>query len=69
MTTQKAISLMESGRISQIKTVITHKYVGLKQGPETLEMAAKTRDQDGKLVVKLVLKTSNEDLFQPQSEH
>jgi len=59
----KAISLMESGRVPNLKKIITHKFSGLSKVVDALEMAAKTRDQDGKLVVKVVVETSSEDFF------
>jgi len=59
----KAISLMQSGRIQNLRSIITHKFMGLKNGADALEMAAKTRDEEGKLVVKVVLETGDEDFF------
>jgi L-iditol 2-dehydrogenase len=54
-----AIEIMKiagkNGCVPDIKSVITHSFKGLKSVPEAFELAARTTDQDGRLVVKVVV--------------
>lgn len=35
--------------------LVTHRYQGLAQAPDAFDMAAKTKDEDGNLVLKVVI--------------
>jgi len=41
--------------------LITHRYRGLEQAEQAFEMAARTKDDSGKLVLKVVLETGADD--------
>ena len=41
--------------------LVTHRYQGLKAAVEAFEMAGKTKDDHGNLVIKVVLETGEED--------
>lgn len=41
--------------------LITHRYKGLDSTVEAFEMAARTKDDNGNLVIKVVLETGEED--------
>jgi len=38
--------------------LVTHRFVGLDQAPKAFEMASKTKDAEGKLVIKVVIDSS-----------
>lgn len=40
--------------------LVTHRYIGLEAAPEAFDMAGKTKDDQGKLVIKVVLETGEE---------
>jgi len=41
--------------------LITHRYRGLEQAEQAFEMAARTKDDSGKLVLKVMLETGADD--------
>ncbi|KAF2005065.1 GroES-like protein [Amniculicola lignicola CBS 123094] len=41
--------------------LVTHRFTGLEAAEEAFEMAAKTKDGEGRLVIKVVLETGEED--------
>ncbi|KAF2639108.1 GroES-like protein [Massarina eburnea CBS 473.64] len=41
--------------------LVTHRYKGLESAEEAFAMAGKTKDDDGKLVIKVVIETGEED--------
>jgi L-iditol 2-dehydrogenase len=41
--------------------LVTHRYQGLEAAEEAFEMAAKTKDEQGNLVIKVVLETGEGD--------
>lgn len=41
---------------------MTHRYNGLESADEAFEMAGKTKDDNGNLVIKVVLETSEEKI-------
>lgn len=44
-----------------LSKVVTHRYNGLEQAPKAFEMAGKTKDDQGNLVLKVVIDTSAGD--------
>lgn len=40
--------------------LVTHRFQGLENIPEAFEMAGKTKDKDGKLVLKVMLETKED---------
>ncbi len=40
--------------------LVTHRFQGLDNAPEAFDMAAKTKDKDGKLVLKVMLETKED---------
>ena len=38
--------------------LVTHRFSGLEEAPKAFEMAGKTKDADGKLVIKVVIDSS-----------
>ena len=47
---------MKSG--PDLTKLVTHRYKGLKDAPKAFDMAGKTKDEDGKLVIKVVIDSS-----------
>lgn len=41
--------------------LVTHRYKGLESAVKAFEMAGKTKDESGKLVLKVVIETVDED--------
>src|SRR4051794_29297956 len=41
--------------------IITHRYKGLESAEQAFEMAAKTKDEKGNLVIKVVLETEDSE--------
>lgn len=57
----RGIKLMEhAGRegIPDLKKLITHSFQGLEEAGAAFDMAAKTCDEEGKLVIKVVLENA-----------
>jgi L-iditol 2-dehydrogenase len=54
-----AITMMKRAAIDEalpnLRTMITHVFRGLESVPQAFEMASKSRDMDGKLVIKTVI--------------
>jgi L-iditol 2-dehydrogenase len=48
-------SLVNGQRIPCIQNLITHRFIGLNSIPKAFGVAARTRDEGGKLVVKTVV--------------
>ncbi|KAK5119368.1 hypothetical protein LTR85_007724 [Meristemomyces frigidus] len=61
-TYQESIEIVQQGMKSgpDFSKLVTHRFVGLDQAPKAFEMAGKTKDADGKLVLKVVI-DSNDD--------
>lgn len=49
---------MSSG--PDLTKLITHRYQGLSNAPKAFDMAGKTKDEDGKLVIKVVIDSSED---------
>ena len=47
---------MKSG--PDLTKLVTHRYKGLEDAPRAFEMAGKTKDTDGKLVLKVIIDSS-----------
>jgi L-iditol 2-dehydrogenase len=47
---------MNSG--PDLTKLVTHRYKGLEDAPKAFDMAGKTKDEDGKLVLKVVIDSS-----------
>ena len=46
--------------VPDLTKLVTHRYRGLSNAPEAFDMAGKTKDQDGKLVLKVVIDSNDE---------
>lgn len=55
----RSMEIMESCKkdrsLPQISSMITHRFSGLQQVPNALQMACKTRDELGNMVIKVAL--------------
>ena len=49
---------MKSG--PDLTKLVTHRYHGLSSAPKAFDMASKTKDGDGKLVLKVVIDSSDQ---------
>lgn len=67
-TYPRAIEILEGNEITGLGKLITHKYDGLDFGAEALEMAARFKDDKGNLIVKVLLRTSGEDILAKSGE-
>jgi len=56
-TYAESIEIVQQARAAGIdlSKLVTHRYRGLEDVPKAFEMAGKTRDEDGKLVIKVVI--------------
>ena len=50
---------MKSG--PDLSKLVTHRYKGLANAPSAFEMAGKTKDEDGCLVLKVVIDSSSDE--------
>jgi L-iditol 2-dehydrogenase len=50
------IKLLESGRLPNLDDMVTHTVLGLANAVEAFELAGRTKADDGKLVLKVVIK-------------
>lgn len=56
----KVLSRKEPG-YPEFSKLVTHRYTGLESAPEAFAMAAKTKDEKGNLVLKVMLETQEEE--------
>ena len=61
-TYEEGISMMSKGVKPDLTTIVTHRFHGLENARAAFDMAAKTVDSDGKLVLKVVLDMSTQTL-------
>ena len=54
-TYNEGISLVEKARHPDLQRLVTHRLEGLEQAEEAFRMAARTKDEDGNLILKVVL--------------
>ena len=57
-TYQEGINILQTNAIPSIEKLVTHKFWGLGEGAKAFRMAGKQIDDDGKLVLKVVIDTS-----------
>ena len=58
-TYQEGIKILQTNAIPSITKLVTHKFWGLEDAEKAFEMAGKTTDKDGKLILKVVIDTSS----------
>lgn len=62
-TYQESIELVQQAARStegpDFRKLVTHRYAGLSEAPKAFEMAGKTKDAEGKLVLKVVIDSLN----------
>ncbi|KAK4547920.1 hypothetical protein LTR36_010639 [Oleoguttula mirabilis] len=60
-TYQESIEIVQQGIKSgpDFSKLVTHRFIGLEEAPKAFEMAGKTKDADGKLVLKVVIDSSD----------
>ncbi|MDI1489109.1 MAG: hypothetical protein OHK93_008387 [Ramalina farinacea] len=63
-TYQEAIRMLEQGQLDQIvvNNLLTHRFEGLEGIEDAFKMASKTHDQDGRLVLKVLIEMPNNQL-------
>lgn len=63
-TYTKAIELVASKRpnLPDLQKLVTHRYHGLQSVPQAFEMAGKTSDDDGNLVLKVIVEMGETDI-------
>lgn len=49
------IKILSSGVLPGLENMITHRFRGLKAAKEAFELAGKTKDSDGNLVLKVLI--------------
>ena len=57
----EAIELMQAagkGEVPDVRKLLTHAFKGLEQSLDAFDMASRTADGDGKLVIKVVVENS-----------
>ena len=61
-TYEKAIELVASGNplLPDLEKLVTHRYCGLESVQQAFEMAGKTSDEKGNLVLKVVIEMGGE---------
>ncbi|KAK5110224.1 hypothetical protein LTR62_006220 [Meristemomyces frigidus] len=64
-TYPESIEIVEEAARSQggpdFAKLVTHRFSGLEEAPRAFEMAAKTKDEEGRLVIKVVIDSSGEE--------
>lgn len=45
----------------EFSKMVTHRFKGLEQAEKAFQMAGKTKDEEGKLVIKVVVETEDEE--------
>ena len=62
-TYPEAISLVASrnSNLPDLETLVTHRYCGLESAQEAFEMAGKTRDEQGNLVLKVIIDVGKDE--------
>lgn len=63
-TYQEAIRMLEQGQLDQIvvNNLLTHRFEGLEGIEDAFKMASKTHDQDGRLVLKVLIEMPDNQL-------
>jgi L-iditol 2-dehydrogenase len=51
------IKIISSSALPSLDNMITHRFKGLKSATEAFELAGKTKDKDGNLVLKVLIET------------
>lgn len=61
-TYAESIELVQQAQKSgpDLTKLVTHRYNGLSNAPKAFDMAGKTKDEAGKLVIKVVIDSSDE---------
>ena len=49
------IKILSSGVLPSLDNMVTHRFKGLAAAKEAFELASKTADKDGKLVLKVIV--------------
>ena len=49
------IKILSSGVLPSLDNMVTHRFKGLAAAKEAFELASKTTDKDGKLVLKVIV--------------
>lgn len=49
------IKILSSGVLPSLDNMVTHRFKGLAAAKEAFELAGKTADKDGKLVLKVIV--------------
>ena len=60
-TYPRAITLLQSEegpRLPDLSSIVTHRFKGMDQIPEAFAMAGRVKDDEGELVLKVVVDTS-----------
>jgi len=58
-TYQTGIKILSSGVLPSMENMITHRFRGLHAAAEAFELAGKTKDSDGNLVLKVMIENEN----------
>ncbi|CAL1699105.1 unnamed protein product [Somion occarium] len=61
-TYPEALALLASGKLPNIEKIITHRF-GLEESKRAFELLAKGRDEDGRMVIKVMIGPSDGQLF------
>lgn len=51
------LRILASGALPSLDNMITHRFKGLEKAKEAFELAGKTTDRDGNLVLKVLIET------------
>ena len=51
------LKILSSGALPSLDNMVTHRFKGLSGAKEAFELAGKTVDKDGKLVLKVLIET------------
>jgi L-iditol 2-dehydrogenase len=51
------IKILSSGVLPSLDNMITHRFKGLSAAKDAFELAGKTMDKDGNLVIKIIVET------------
>lgn len=63
-TYQEAIRMLEQGQLDEVvvNNLLTHRFEGLEGIEDAFKMASRTHDEDGRLVLKVLIEISNNQL-------
>lgn len=51
------IKILSSGRLPNLDSMVTHRFKGLAAAKEAFELAGRTMDKDGNIVIKVLVET------------